>query len=216
MTITAPSNSLPVVAVGRWPRIAVTVIFVVHGLLFASWTAHIPHLKSALGLSDGALGFALLGAPVGSVCSMAAAAYLLPRWGSRRVVQIALVGLLRRGTTRWPVRQSARANRCAVLVGRVPRFARRGDEHPSHRGGTGQPANADVRTAWRLEHRVIRRRRHRSACGRSGISLTPQLLVLGTLTLLAAGVLTIRMLPDAADTNGHTDELDGEVQRAGC
>jgi hypothetical protein len=24
----------------RWPRIAVTAVFVIHGLLFASWTAH--------------------------------------------------------------------------------------------------------------------------------------------------------------------------------
>jgi hypothetical protein len=44
----------------RWPRIAVTAVFVVHGLLFASWTAHIPDVKAHLGLTDGTLGFALL------------------------------------------------------------------------------------------------------------------------------------------------------------
>lgn len=48
----------------------------------------------------------------------------------------------------------------------------------------------------------------------AGISLTPQLLVLGTLALLAAGLLTIRMLPDAAsNAKVHTDELDGVVPR---
>ena len=31
-----------------------TAVFVVHGLLFASWTAHIPHVKAHLGLTDGA------------------------------------------------------------------------------------------------------------------------------------------------------------------
>ena len=46
----------------RWPRIAVTTVFVVHGLLFASWTAHIPDVKAHLGLTDGMLGFSLLGA----------------------------------------------------------------------------------------------------------------------------------------------------------
>jgi hypothetical protein len=49
----------------RWPRIAVTAVFVVHGLLFASWTAHIPDVKAHLGLTDGTLGFALLGARSG-------------------------------------------------------------------------------------------------------------------------------------------------------
>jgi hypothetical protein len=54
----------------RSPRIAVTAVFVAHGLLFASWTAHIPHIMRHLGLSDGTLGIALLGAPVGSVAAM--------------------------------------------------------------------------------------------------------------------------------------------------
>ncbi|MGH3187109.1 MAG: hypothetical protein ACRDPY_37580 [Streptosporangiaceae bacterium] len=61
----------------RWPRIAVTAVFVVHGLLFASWTAHIPGVKEHLGLTDGTLGFALLGAPVGSVTAMIAFAAML-------------------------------------------------------------------------------------------------------------------------------------------
>jgi MFS family permease len=65
---------------------------VAHGLLFASWTAHIPHIMRHLALTDGTLGFALLGAPVGSVAAMLLASYLVPKLGSRRVVQLALVG----------------------------------------------------------------------------------------------------------------------------
>jgi len=76
----------------RRPRLAVTAVFVANGLLFASWTAHIPHVMRHLGLTDATLGFALLGAPVGSVMAMVLASYLLPRFGSRRVVQVALVG----------------------------------------------------------------------------------------------------------------------------
>ena len=87
----APMVAVPA-AVRRWPRIAVTVVFVVHGLLFASWTAHIPDVKAHLGLTDGTLGFALLGAPAGSVTAMVASAYLLPRLGSRRIAQVALAG----------------------------------------------------------------------------------------------------------------------------
>ncbi len=73
-------------AASRSPRIAVTAVFVAHGLLFASWTAHIPHVMRHLGLSDGTLGIALLGAPVGSVAAMVLASYLIPKLGSRRVV----------------------------------------------------------------------------------------------------------------------------------
>ena len=76
----------------RSPRIAVTAVFVAHGLLFASWTAHIPHIMRHLGLTDGTLGIALLGAPVGSVAAMLLASYLIPKLGSRRVAQLALVG----------------------------------------------------------------------------------------------------------------------------
>jgi MFS family permease len=72
--------------------VAVTAVFLAHGLLFASWTAHIPLVKARLGLSDGTLGLALLGAPVGSVSSTIAAGFLLPRLGSRRLIRICLVG----------------------------------------------------------------------------------------------------------------------------
>jgi MFS family permease len=77
---------------GRWMRNAVVATFVVQGFLFASWTAHIPHIKDHLNLSDGSLGIALLGAPFGSMLAMLAVSRLLPKFGSRRVVRVALVG----------------------------------------------------------------------------------------------------------------------------
>ena len=77
---------------GRWMRNAVVAAFFVQGFLFASWTAHIPHIKDHLHLGDGSLGIALLGAPMGSMLAMLAVARLLPRFGSRRVVRISLVG----------------------------------------------------------------------------------------------------------------------------
>ena len=77
---------------GRWMRNAVIATFFVQGFLFASWTAHIPHFKDHLHLSDGSLGIALLGAPIGSMLAMLAVSRLLPKFGSRRVVRVALVG----------------------------------------------------------------------------------------------------------------------------
>jgi fucose permease len=75
-----------------WMRVAVVAVFFVQGFLFASWTAHIPHLKDHLNLGDGSLGIALLGAPIGSMLAMLAVSRLLPKYGSRRVVRVALVG----------------------------------------------------------------------------------------------------------------------------
>ncbi len=94
----------------RGPRIAVTAVFVVHGLLFASWTAHIPDVKAHLGLTDGTLGFALLGAPVGSVTAMIASSWLLSRVGSRgdRLRRDAVRGRHRRLGRGLPVRPAAR------------------------------------------------------------------------------------------------------------
>lgn len=80
------------VDLGRWMRNAVVATFFVQGFLFASWTAHIPHVKDHLQLGDGSLGIALLGAPIGSMLAMLAVSRLLPKFGSRRVVRVALVG----------------------------------------------------------------------------------------------------------------------------
>jgi hypothetical protein len=62
----------------RSPRIAVTAVFVAHGLLFASWTAHIPHVMRHLGLTDGTLGIALLGARASSSSELASLRWYPP------------------------------------------------------------------------------------------------------------------------------------------
>lgn len=76
----------------RHARFATSTVFLVHGVLFASWTPHIPAIKTALGLSDASLGVALLGAPAGSVGAMLAAGALVSRWGSAAVVRVTLLG----------------------------------------------------------------------------------------------------------------------------
>ncbi|MGC2169382.1 MAG: MFS transporter [Acidimicrobiales bacterium] len=73
-------------------RHAVVAVFFAQGFLFASWTAHIPHVKAHLNLGNGSLGLVLLGAPVGSILAMFLVSRLLPRLGSRTLVRIALAG----------------------------------------------------------------------------------------------------------------------------
>lgn len=76
----------------RRARIGVTTAFTVHAMMFASWTAHIPIVKAQLGLSNAGLGTALVGAPIGSVCAMLISSWLLPRWGSPRMLHLTFVG----------------------------------------------------------------------------------------------------------------------------
>ena len=176
-----------------------TAVFVVHGLLFASWTAHIPDVKAHLGLTDGTLGFALLGAPVGSVTAMVAAAYLLPRLGSRRIVQVALVGYCAAGPF-------------VGLTGTLPALFGALFVWGAFQGTLDVAMNTQAIAVERAGRRVLMSGLHGSwsigsfagagigalAVG-AGVTLTTQLLVLGTLALLAAGLLTAQMLPDAAD-----------------
>ena len=64
------------------------------------------------------------------------------------------------------------------------------------------PARTDVGPARKLERRLICRSRDRRAGRGRGQGLTPQLLILGTIALLGAGLLTSRMLPDAIERPG--------------
>src|SRR3977135_722689 len=47
-------------------RRATPVVFALHAVIFAAWTPHIPLVKERLGLDNGTLGLALLGAPFGA------------------------------------------------------------------------------------------------------------------------------------------------------
>jgi MFS family permease len=81
----------------RRSRRAVTVAFATQAIPFASWTAHIPLVAERLRLDDGALGTALLGAPIGSVLAMMITGWLLPRVGSAVIVRVTAVGYLGSG-----------------------------------------------------------------------------------------------------------------------
>jgi MFS family permease len=186
-------------AQGRWPRIAVTAVFVAHGLLFASWTAHIPHVMRHLGLTDGTLGIALLGAPVGSVTAMVLASYLIPKVGSRRVVQIALVGYCAMGPL------VGLTGSLAALFGALFIWG-------AFQGTLDVAMNTQAIAVERAGRRVLMSGLHGSwsmgsfagagigaLAVSAGLGLTPQLLILGTIALLVAGLLTSRMLPDAIE-----------------
>ncbi len=69
----------------RQARFAVMAFFKLHGLLFATWIVRIPDVKTNLGLSDGELGLALLGAPVGAIAGQFLVGWLLGKFGSKLI-----------------------------------------------------------------------------------------------------------------------------------
>jgi MFS family permease len=66
--------------------------FLVHGLVVSTWVSRIASVKTALGLSDGSLGLALLGTAIGSVTAIPICGSLVARYGSRRTAQWTAAG----------------------------------------------------------------------------------------------------------------------------
>jgi MFS family permease len=209
-TTTTTTASSPV----RGPRIAVTAVFVVHGLLFASWTAHIPGVQAHLGLTDGMLGFALLGAPVGSVTAMIAASWLLPRVGSRRIVQVALVGYCAAGPL-------------VGLTGSLPALVAALFVWGAFQGTLDVAMNTQAIAVERTGRRTLMSGLHGgwsigSFAGAglgalavaAHITLSVQLLGLGTIALLVAGLLTTRMLPAAVEQPGDLNAAAADTEAA--
>lgn len=71
-------------------RIAVLSFFFCQGLCFASWASRIPDIKLELGLNEAALGTILLALPAGQLTFMPISGRLVTRYGSRRIMKIAI------------------------------------------------------------------------------------------------------------------------------
>ncbi|MCC5670318.1 MFS transporter [Nostoc sp. CHAB 5784] len=79
------------ITVPRYARLAVAAMFFVQGSVFANWVARIPTIQNKLGLSNGALGVALLGMSIGAVVFMPITGGVIARVGSRPITKIAAI-----------------------------------------------------------------------------------------------------------------------------
>jgi MFS family permease len=77
----------------RARRLAVTVVFLLTGVVAGVWAARIPEIKAHLHLSAGILGLALLGPAVGAVLAMAVVGPLLVKVKPRRIVGVMFIPL---------------------------------------------------------------------------------------------------------------------------
>ncbi|HEX4219037.1 MAG TPA: MFS transporter [Acidimicrobiales bacterium] len=180
----------------RWTRTATMAVFFTHGLLFASWTAHIPQVKAHLGLTDGTLGVALLGAPAGSVSAMVVTARLLPRFGSQAMVRASLIGYGAAGVTVGLARSLPELFAALFVWG-------------AFQGALDVSMNTQAVAVERSEGRPLMSGFHGfwslgtfagAGIGVAGVaiglSLTFQVLVLSVPALIIVERLTSRMLPD--------------------
>jgi len=71
-------------------RIAVALFYFSMGLCFASWASRIPDIKTSLNLNDATFGSILFALPVGQFLMMTFSGKLVTRYGSRRMLLIAL------------------------------------------------------------------------------------------------------------------------------
>ncbi len=76
----------------RAHRFSAASFFFIAGVSFASWASRIPDIKMKLQLSDGALGGVLLALPVGLMCSLPLSGWLVAKYGSKKMVIIAMLG----------------------------------------------------------------------------------------------------------------------------
>lgn len=197
----------------RSPSVAVTVAFFVNGALFASWTAHIPHVKEYLRLTDGALGFALLGAPVGSVLAMLLVARLLPWLGSRLIVRVTLVGYCAAGPLVGLTRSAAELFLALALWG-------------AFQATLDVSMNTQAISVERRAHRGLMPGFHGSwsigsfagaALGAAGVaiglSLSSQLLLLAIPCVAIAGWLSLSMIPDEHPAPDHQASHQADTSR---
>jgi MFS family permease len=73
----------------RRARAAVTAVFFLNGIVFVSWYSRLPDIQEELSIGDGALGLALLGAPIGLLIAMPLAGAWTSKIGSRPLVMAA-------------------------------------------------------------------------------------------------------------------------------
>jgi MFS family permease len=67
-------------------RVSVSLIFLIHGLIIATWASRIPAFQAQLHLSPAVLGRSLMMAAIGSVFAMPVAGWLINKFGSLSIV----------------------------------------------------------------------------------------------------------------------------------
>jgi len=174
----------------------VAAVFFTHGLLFASWVAHIPQVRAHLGIGLGLLGVALLGAPIGSILAMTASAWMVPRLGSRRVLRFGMIGYCLAGSLLGVAGSLVAFFLTYLLWGAFQgtlEVAMNTQGVAVEQAGE-RPVMPTFHGAWSLG--ALTGAGMGTASVALGVSLFSQLLVLGLILLAVLAVMTRGLLPE--------------------
>ena len=72
-------------------RLAVSCLFFLQGICFATWASRIPSIQQSLNLPDAFLGMILFSLPVGSFLGLPLAGWLVTKYGSKRIATNAIL-----------------------------------------------------------------------------------------------------------------------------
>jgi MFS family permease len=75
----------------KWPKWALSMLFLVDGAGFGTWAAHVPVFKQFLHIENGSLTVVLISVIVGALITMPLTGQLIARYGSRRVIRVAAI-----------------------------------------------------------------------------------------------------------------------------
>ena len=124
-------------------RVSVSLIFLIHGLIIATWASRIPAFQAHLHLSPAVLGRSLMMAAIGSVLAMPAAGWLINKFGSLSIVigstsEFSISLCLDywpepRNETPWPLKLETDSGQVAIFQGIGDGLLYRGCELPHWR-----------------------------------------------------------------------------------
>ncbi|ACO44941.1 MFS transporter [Deinococcus deserti] len=92
--MTATPLPTPDPARAEQARRAVSAIFLINGILFATWAVNIPGIRDQLNLTEAQIGLGLLAVGLGSLISMPFTGGWTARWGSHRVTAVMAVACM--------------------------------------------------------------------------------------------------------------------------
>jgi MFS family permease len=72
-------------------RLAVSCLFFLQGICFATWASRIPSIQQSLNLPDAFLGMILFSLPVGSLLGLPLAGWLVTKYGSKKIATNAIL-----------------------------------------------------------------------------------------------------------------------------
>lgn len=194
-------------------QMGVSAVFAAHALVFSSWVPHISRVKSGLGLSDGELGNALLGAPLGALLATTLCVWVLPRWGSHRLVPVTVAGYAASGPLLGLARSELELFLALTCVG-------------FFLGGLDVAMNVQAATVERLAASPIMARFHGvrsvavllgsligAACVSADLGLAAQLTVIGAIVMVVVLPLSRGLPRDPAPTVRQRTERPQHIWR---